>query len=451
MPGGRYFVVFLKEKEYTKSALTGRIFFISILLLFLHMTNILKKPPEVAVVGNGPAAGAIASFCAQKIFLNSQNVPVPYFLGTNFFQLPKWDIPGNSRKYEDIIGPYLRDFISDELRATIEFQKAQEGDGYLSLCDAFAVVEKILEEAKKILGDECFSENTIVQRIVLPKNETSPFQLYDTNEKEHLSASTILATGAEQKISENLKPYRKKLILSEPLLRAGGEQQILDALRADPETKITIVGGSHSAFSVLLKIQRAIESGKIPPPQNPITVLHNSPIKIFYENTQEAQGAGYEYSSDDVCPQTRRVHRFGGLRSEAGEIAKKALRDEIPWITLQKSTSDSKEYNSTLEHADILIQAYGEQTRLPEILDSKGNPINVAQKRGLVDVQTETRLLLLESGVPINGLYGLGFGFGIKPGTIGEKNFGGKVVTINEYAQFGVEAIFKNLSQRIAL
>ncbi len=74
------------------------------------------------------------------------------------------------------------------------------------------------------------------------------------------------------------------------------------ALTLASEGRITLVGGSHSAFSMLENLADALEFAGL----QELTLIHRSRIRLFYESIEEAQAAGYEFDPQlDRCPVVR--------------------------------------------------------------------------------------------------------------------------------------------------
>ena len=86
--------------------------------------------------------------------------------------------------------------------------------------------------------------------------------------------------------------------------------------------RVSVVGGSHSAFSVLENLADALEFAGL----TEVTLVHRSPIRLFYETAEAALAAGYVFNpARDVCPVSGRVNRSGGLRYRALDVGREAL------------------------------------------------------------------------------------------------------------------------------
>ena len=111
---------------------------------------------------------------------------------------------------------------------------------------------------------------------------------------------------------------------------------------------ILIVGGSHSAWSVAWKLIQNRFKGKI-------TMYSRSKIKVYCVNEDEAKDINYtDYDTNDICPDTRGIFRFAGLRGDSKTL----------WL----NRHTIKNFNIVHEPVacDTIIQAYGYQPNIIE-------------------------------------------------------------------------------------
>jgi len=96
--------------------------------------------------------------------------------------------------------------------------------------------------------------------------------------------------------------------------------KVEEAIKKRPSKKIAIFGTSHSAFCCvdkLLSVDCALE----------IYLFGRSKPKLFYNSEDEAYEASYNFDRySDVCPITKRVNRFGGLRRDPRGIVRSLLK-----------------------------------------------------------------------------------------------------------------------------
>lgn len=131
-----------------------------------------------------------------------------------------------------------------------------------------------------------------------------------------LRASTlVLGIGGAPRFPSDVRPDPAVDRHSDAVLRDPGLRVLLSGL--DPQRpRVTIVGGSHSAFAVARRLLRA----DVPWVDGSIRILHRSPILMTYADVEAARADGQSVGADDICPVTGLVHRFGGLRTDAAAL-----------------------------------------------------------------------------------------------------------------------------------
>lgn len=203
---------------------------------------------------------------------------------------------------------------------------------------------------------------------------------------------------------------------------------------------LTVVGGSHSAFSVVERLAVELESEGL----EEIVLLHRSPIKLFFETRAEAQRAGYVFDEErDVCPVSGRINRSGGLRYRAFEIGCGVLNEgvvpgtRVRVRTLHVGAGDGKvqaEAQHCLETCAGVIQCIGYQPWLPELLDGHGRPIVLREVQGGLDSDAAGCPYDIH-GRHIEGLhlFGLGSGLAVDPEIGSEASFLGRIYGIWQF------------------
>ncbi|MFD4156932.1 FAD/NAD(P)-binding protein [Streptomyces hydrogenans] len=259
----------------------------------------------------------------------------------------------------------------------------------------------------------------------------------DGSSLEFLADRVVLAMGgtplpgyATQELTPGLSlgAYADKVCHSESLVdrRKDMPARLVDAVARDG--RVVIVGGAHSAWSVAGLLLRSPELvGRTEAPE--ITVLHRTPVQLFYLSTAEAEADGYPFDPvTDVCADSGRVNRFGGLRGPARLLAQAALGmtgETVPvrLIRIGEETAD-REAASALDAAAAVVVATGYQARLPELLAEGGGGLT-ARVEGTGTVVTEDALLVLADGSTDERLlaYGLGAGLRISGATGGEPGY----------------------------
>ena len=263
--------------------------------------------------------------------------------------------------------------------------------------------------------------------------------------EEVLSTSVILATGAHQpdvrlyveKVAgEPLLPrYKEKLVSSGFVLTPAGLETVAAKLAARSFPKVVIIGGSASAGSVAQVLLHRFPGGLLFG-ENGVTLMHRRPIRIFYGSVSEAKADGYtEWSAEDVCPLTGRLHRLGGLRFDSRDVIMSARgignRVRDPRIRLQPLTENTfDESRSILEEADLIVAALGYVPRALPVFGPGNEQINLRTQDGTSKALVDTHCRVLDAeGKIMSGLFAIGLATGRPPTSDigGESGFMGQV------------------------
>lgn len=398
-----------------------------------------KKHLNTAVIGGGCASISFAHHYLHSNQKTSHNFK--WITGVNGIELPMFQTFSNSLAKEDFFDLF-RTYGFTPVIDSLENQHITENNNYAPLYEIFSIIEKYGKYLCNTLKSNTTSKNNIKKIIVhgnIASNSDISYTLENSRkETEGVFEQIILATGSSQKYSPILENYGEKLFLTQDILEPGGIQKIFDQIEKNNYYKIVIAGNSHSAFSTCHKFFIESERRGVPLKNGQIEVLSPSPVRIYYENIQEAILDGYTtfHPILDVCPQTGRVFRFGGTRAYAGEIAKKAIKSknnnaQYP-VKITYTDPSQKKYNEIIRNSNCIIQAFGEKTNLPIIEHENGTPYFFSG-----DITTSTRELIFQNGIILPELHGVGFGFGIQSDTIGEVSYkirGGKIVFFADYA-----------------
>jgi hypothetical protein len=257
------------------------------------------------------------------------------------------------------------------------------------------------------------------------------------------SRFVLLATGGHQPLSyltrrriaggPLLPNYADKLIQSDEALTSAGVAAIGDRLDKGRNKRIAIVGSSSSAMAcanAVLKAPFGREFG-----EGAVTLLHRRPLHIFYPSAAEAMADGYdEFGSEDICPISGFVFRLSGLRLEARDLlmSVRGIGGRQPEKRLRLYRVDAghdRAAREILDDADVIIAALGYRPQAIPLLSDSGRRLALfaddTGARPLVDDQCR---VLDRSGVPIEGLLGIGLGSGFFSRELvgGELSFSGQ-------------------------
>ena len=203
-----------------------------------------------------------------------------------------------------------------------------------------------------------------------------------------ISKDVLVSIGARQEPFDLDEVNQKKLILSDEFLRFSNNE-----IHAFVEGKrVAIIGGAHSALSCLDNI-RSINQ------QVPISLLHRSDFKLYFENEDEARKANYPYCKSDL--DSGKIHRFKGVRGDAKTRYERIRNKEDPNSKIIKYSGSFTEICQYLDQADIVIQATGYIPKTIPVFNNKGRLVNQSP----VDTKEEFKPLELGNGrVFYNGI-----------------------------------------------
>lgn len=204
-------------------------------------------------------------------------------------------------------------------------------------------------------------------------------------------------------------------IHSDPVLRDPGLRALLG--RLDPaRPRVTIVGGSHSAFAVARRLLRT----DVPWRPGAIEVLHRSPIRTTYADVAAARADGQVVGPEDVCPATGLVHRFGGLRTDAAALYRAVRSGAEQRVQLVPLTGELADHLGARSRRRPTVWATGYGSPVSSLLSS-GN------RERSAGWDPDGRLVV--DGQVWPGVFGMGLGTGRPRSrrTGGEPGFHGSV------------------------
>ncbi|WP_375397610.1 DegT/DnrJ/EryC1/StrS family aminotransferase [uncultured Sphingomonas sp.] len=253
------------------------------------------------------------------------------------------------------------------------------------------------------------------------------------------SRHLVLATGGIQpavRLAEEIVGGRSlldqcgdRLVQSDAVLRSSGIDALLAGLPGNRPARIAIVGGSTSAVSVAARLLRGAASIER------VTILHRRPLKIFYPSVDAARADGYSaFTPDDVCPLSGFVHRLGGLRLEARELALHALgigrRASDPRLVLHRLDGpDDPAAGAVLAAADLVVAAFGYHPQALRLIDAQGRTLRLRSDGPRRGPMVDDRCRVVDpAGVPLPDVFGIGLAAGFRPsGQLGgEPSFRGQ-------------------------
>ncbi|WP_122666426.1 pyridine nucleotide-disulfide oxidoreductase [Pseudomonas viridiflava] len=336
-------------------------------------------------------------------------------------------------------------------------------------------VGELLAEASKLMLDFIVQRygvklwhSTTVTEVV---REGDEFVVWVENEgrtRRIRSRTLVLNFGGQQNpdyLREGLAdqgltlPASTPIMSSDVLLRMNAVQlreAFAPALAASG--RITVVGGSHSAFSMLENLADALEFAGL----KEVTLVHRSAIRLFFESAELALAAGYAFHPvRDVCPVSGRVNRSSGLRYRALDVGREVLTRG--WVgktgvrvrayqAQGGAPGDHEQAAQALIESSVVVQCTGYQPRLPLFSDPDGTAITLRQVKGGIDSDL-SGCPLDATGQRMHGLHLFGIGAGLAADErIGsEPSFDGRIYGVwqfhNDASRSVIEALMTRLHQ----
>ncbi len=293
---------------------------------------------------------------------------------------------------------------------------------------------------------------TTAQKIVIKKN--NEFDVFLNNGSIISAKHLIIATGG---ISVNglqdefnfrdgidLKAHSKKTINAHDIIQ-GKSNDLIAKMRS--KSKIIILGGSHSAFSVADYLIKANKNLK----DNSVHIWANTKPKLFYLSKEDAQIDQYDdFTESDICPITHRVFRLAGLRMNGRQLYRKMLvlgDEEIEKrVTFNLISNQAHKLNEELKSADLIIHALGYRFNMVDTYNESHDPIYYYGSTSFHWVNDHCNLLN-EQGQLIPNLFGVGLasGFIPKANAGGEPSFTGQTNGLWYYQNKAAELILNNI------
>ncbi|REG61281.1 hypothetical protein B0G80_4123 [Paraburkholderia sp. BL6669N2] len=208
---------------------------------------------------------------------------------------------------------------------------------------------------------------------------------------------------------------------SDELLRVTSTQLVdtFAPVFASATNRITIIGGSHSAFTMTERLATDLGDAGL----NEIAIIHRSPIRLFFETEEEARAWGYAVDPvNDICPITGRVNRSSGLRYRAFEIACSVMshgrvagtKPRVELIDAGSGEDERVRAATCLAHSCGVIHSAGYGPNMSTLVDHRGARIPLQYCRGGIEVDEFARPLDI-NGKVVRGLFTFGLGSGFRP------------------------------------
>ncbi|WP_381426401.1 hypothetical protein [Sporosarcina thermotolerans] len=394
---------------------------------------------ETIICGGGPAG------MSQLIYFDAQG-QLAEELNRGICVIEKTDelLSGNIKKYKisaNSKGGALFEFLSEHSLVQQYLNKEKLSEQIQSYCDIAPSLHDIGVLYGKI-GN--FLEQCIKQ------NPNSDVYKCATVEQIHICEEGLFKVVFKQfgcvkevwakNVHVNLGGVPKTLNLDEDdryvhshYILTEQNEHLEELFTSNDSLKIAIVGNSHSAMSVLSKLNErysVINSSKYS-----FDLYGKSNLKLYYSSMEDALLDGYNFTEDDICPVTQRVNRYSGMREESFLVAKAILNETINNVTLKRVYfKDNADY-------DLIIECLGYKTNLIPVYKN-GKQIQFEVNNGILKTDTHFRPVMKnQESIDCFYSYGLGVGIGLTEVSGGEKSFTGNIDGIWLYQHYVAEII----------
>lgn len=420
---------------------------------------------DVLIIGGGPAGtglllksikdGESNKFLDKKIALIEKSSKL--MIGN----LTQYKV--NSDTISDVFLECLegntRHFIElKKLKSEVDFIAAFNGRSIpLEKLNAFyeklgAMLKESLIERKK-----CdFYMNSLVYKV--EKNDVGAYDVFiEGNRSPITTRKIIIATGGipcniidsnlefAKRIS--LNEFKNKIIHSDEILRFGVSDSLKSRLVEN--SKVVILGGSHSAFSIahfLLNISDTLSFRT-----GDIKIWCNEVPKIYFNSREEAEENSYfDFTDDDFCPITKKLYRLAGLRMDGRDLYMKmqgiGFSEKETRVVLNLFNEQLEQLNSDLRNAELIILAFGYKFNVFPIYDFNKKRIKLLGEQTDHWVNDKCELLD-ENGDIVANVFASGMATGFIPnGTLGgEPSFNGQTNGIWYYQNAIADLIINNI------
>ena len=418
-----------------------------------NQKGVCIKKFKLTVCGAGPAGISPLVHLEEKSLLDTllnQGVCVVEAsakIGSG--TIGKYQITANSlgKIFFEILGKQTR--LHSYLRKRASFHELMK---YYDEAPPLPLVGEFLEDigkfiAQKIESNPCcqIQRLTSVTKIRIREDglfEISLSPLYQQGDPETILSEKILYNlgGAQPQVYPTLSGLSAdKIINSGDFITGVFDNKLAHLLsNSSKPISISIIGGSHSGFSVLYRLKN--QFGLLNSEKAKIQMLSRSSIRLFYNTRKEAMLDGYTFEDDDVCLSSDRVNRYSGLRYDSFNLAKEVLSGLYQNFSLILSNA---EQSAELSKSDLIIVCTGYTHRAVELLDKNDEPLAFLYDNGCLKTNERCNPLLTD-GQPLKNFYQYGLGAGLKTGgsNYGEVSFKGRIDGVWVYQHLIPEKIF---------
>ena len=321
-----------------------------------------------------------------------------------------YDIYSNSKANDFIIGIRKDGLFRRVLECDAGNELLEAGQDVVKLRTVASFYQNVAAKAISLMEPyhkSHFIDNTEISYI---SRDTQGFlTTYDQFEKPVCrSKHLVISTGSVEKTIFNndssVGEGERVSLTSGEVLKNECDVSLL--ARIKDKQSIVIVGGSHSAFSVVEYLLRYF-GGNIAARQ--ITVLVRDQVKLHYSTVAAALQQGADLRHSTIDPETQEVNRYSGLRKAVKSVYERIVAGDESRIQLIKGSQYSA--SGLFEQAGIIIQGIGYQPHIPKIYNENNELLHLQKSSNQYSL-TRKRNFKTLSGEVLENVFGIGLGFG---------------------------------------
>lgn len=285
---------------------------------------------------------------------------------------------------------FLRPEVQDVVNATLP----------VPLERVASALARLGQEIQDRIGKEHVRTCTRVTSIDLSSDPTAPIIVSTDDGCRCLAKTCVLATGREERPWDALSPWREQVWLSADVIHMVRLPQLREIVaRSSPENPIVVVGGAHSAFSVLLVLARLLRElhplGDIE--AGCVKLVYRNAIRLMYQSIYEMNDDPLSRSMDfeperDICRETGIIYRDSGIRHSSARLYREIVEGKCRWVEMIRSDSMDG-YRGLLDVATAIVQAIGYRGRVPS-LKVDGQALSDAERDKTLQTDEVGRVVL---------------------------------------------------------
>ncbi len=259
------------------------------------------------------------------------------------------------------------------------------------------------------------------------------------------ASRVLLATGGNPQVpraigamvttacAERCPGNQPLMLTADEFLQAQGRSAAEAWLENYEQPQVLVIGGAHSAFSSAWMLLERMQ-GEFEWRDGAVTLLHRSPIKVFYDSVEHARADGFAAFGDADIGGKGEVFPIGGLRGDAKALYRRVAglggaqpESRLRLRNLPASGPGFAALDIDWSQLALVVFATGYiQPEVP-VRNARGAPI--ALQGQYTDRYVDQRCRVLDVlGNPLPGLYAAGFTSGFSPVEMlsGEASYDGK-------------------------